>query len=87
MANIIKLENINEDKQTHKEKYVEEYVCSNCRHLVEPNDKTCWQCGEKLEPSEKVERYRRGEKPTDEEFDKATKALSDPKARAERVEG
>jgi len=68
MANIIKLENINEERQTHKEKYVKEYVCSNCRHLVEPTDTTCWQCGEKLKQSSGVEHYHRGEKLSDIQF-------------------
>lgn len=60
MAEIIKLENIN--KVDGREQFVEEYVCGNCRHLVEPNAKTCWQCGEKLEPSGEIEHYHKGVK-------------------------
>jgi len=75
MASIIKLENINLDPHERKEKYVEEYVCYNCRHLVEPTDTTCWQCGEKLEQSSGAEHFRRGQKLTEGEFKEALKAF------------
>lgn len=58
---IIKLENIKAefDRQTGKEKteLTTEYVCGNCRHLVQPTDKFCWRCGEPLEKSSEVEHY------------------------------
>lgn len=71
MAKVIKLENINVIKGTRQEHYVEEYVCSNCRHIINLTDKTCWQCGGKLEPSGTVEHYYRGGKLTTQEFNAA----------------
>jgi len=35
----------------------EEYVCENCRHLVEKLDDCCWQCGNPLEVSNLIETY------------------------------
>lgn len=66
MPKIIKLENI--QKKAGIEQVVEEYVCENCRHLIDPSDKTCWQCGEKLEQSELVEHYYKGEKLNEGQF-------------------
>ena len=83
MSKIIKLENIvkvdgsNFDRQTGKpitEKVTEEYVCEGCRHLVGATDKFCWQCGEPLEESSKVEHYHKGEKLSGTKF-KERKAL------------
>lgn len=73
MALKIKLENISRrtfDKVTGKplEQVTQEYVCENCRHLVEPSDAFCWQCGNALEPSGLVEHYSDGEKLTDAQF-------------------
>ena len=73
MAKIVKLENINAIKGTRQEQYVEEYVCSNCRHLINPDDKTCWQCGERLEQSSLIEHYHRGERLAEGEFQKRKK--------------
>ena len=67
-AKIIKLENI--QPKDGMEQPTEEYVCESCRHLVEPTDKVCLQCGEKLEQSNLVEHYYKGEKLTDEEYQK-----------------
>lgn len=64
MARIIKLENIQPTGEL-----VEEYVCENCRHLIEPTDAVCWQCGEKLKPSSGVEHYFRGERLTEAQFE------------------
>ncbi len=66
MAKVIKLENI---KLTSTgEQFVEEYVCGNCRHLINPSDKTCWQCGEQLKQSTVVEHYHKGERLKGDEF-------------------
>jgi len=72
---IIKLENIIDegfDRQTGKtvSKATTEYVCENCRHLIEVSDKFCWQCGERLEQSNFVEYYSKGGKITKEEYQK-----------------
>ncbi|MBA7617111.1 hypothetical protein ES703_24422 [subsurface metagenome] len=66
MAKVIKLENI--QPKDGVEQLVDEYACENCRHLINPNDKTCWQCGEKLEQSELVEHYHKGEKLNEGQF-------------------
>jgi len=78
MAKIIKLENITDmsfspvtGKQV--EKVTEEYVCENCRHLVGRDDRFCWQCGERLEPSARVEHYHAGERLTDKKFEEEKK--------------
>jgi len=60
---IIKLENIRLNGEL-----VTEYVCEGCRELVGKDDKVCWQCGENLGQSELVEHYHRGERLTDEEY-------------------
>jgi len=74
----IKLENIVDegfDRQTGKpvSKVTAEYICENCRHLVEASDKFCWQCGEKLEVSDIVEHHSQGKQLTEEEFQKERK--------------
>ena len=51
-----------------REEVITEYVCENCRHLVGKDDKFCWRCGVKLESSNLVEHYHRGEKLTNKEF-------------------
>ena len=73
MAKRIKLENIVSrgfDRQTGKliEKETLEFVCEACRHLVNQSDKFCWQCGGKLEVSDLTEHYYKGEKVTDEKY-------------------
>lgn len=68
MAKIIKLENIQPPKKGEAEQPTEEYVCGGCRELVGKDDKVCWQCGEKLEPSEMVEHYHKGEKLSNSKF-------------------
>ncbi len=73
MANRIKLENIvgrgyNRITGEFMEKIIEEFVCENCRHLVNIEDKFCWQCGGRLEQSNLIEHYHKGERLTDEEY-------------------
>lgn len=81
MADRIKLENIKDlsyDRASGKSKakVTIEFACSNCRHLVEAENNFCWQCGERLEPSGEVEHYHKGEKLTDEEYQKRVKAFT-----------
>ena len=69
----IKLENIVNkgfDRVTGKPmlEITTEYVCEGCRHIVNIDDKFCWQCGEMLEQSDLVEHYRKGDKLTEKEF-------------------
>lgn len=72
MAKIIKLENLRStyDRDTGSLIIQEiiEFVCEACRHLVNQDDKFCWQCGEPLEKSSKVEHYYKGEKLTNTKF-------------------
>lgn len=51
----------------------EEFICGNCRHLVDKNDKFCWQCGESLDKEEETEHYAMGKKLTNEQFENARK--------------
>jgi len=53
----------------------EEYVCKNCRHLVEVIDKFCWFCGEELESSDIVEHWQKGIQLSNEAFNKIRRAL------------
>ena len=69
---IVKLENI--QLKDDKEEITEEYVCEGCRHLIQPADKSCWQCGQPLEPSSEVEHYHQGEKLTKEQFGERSKS-------------
>jgi predicted amidophosphoribosyltransferase len=71
--NIIKLENVNTefDRNTGEEKNIfveDEYVCENCRHLVSPLDKFCWQCGCELNKSSVIEHYRKGKPISDSDY-------------------
>jgi len=73
MVDKIKLENIlhkKYDRQTGEPvlEETEEFVCGNCRHLVEQNDAYCWSCGSNLVNSEKVEHYVMNKLLTSEEF-------------------
>lgn len=77
MAEIIKLQNIQKKHREDKEEQlVEEYVCSNCRHLVEATDTACWQCGEKLEPSGEIEHYHKGVKLSVAQFKKELEGIT-----------
>lgn len=76
MVDKIKLESIMHkryDKQTGKPvlEEVTEFVCSNCRHLVEQDDSYCWSCGSKLTSISKVEHYVLNKLLTDDEFGQA----------------
>lgn len=75
MPNKIKLENIllagfDSDTGDAFINITEEYVCENCRHLVDKNDKFCWQCGEELKQSKLIEHYYEGKKLTERNFQK-----------------
>ena len=69
---IIRLENLrsihNRDTGNLILEKVTEFVCGACRHLVNQTDKFCWQCGEMLEQTNKVEHYYRGEQFADKNF-------------------
>jgi len=69
MAKIVKLENIQPRVKGQAEELTEEYVCGNCRHLIEPINAFCWLCGEKLEQSKLVEHYYMGQRLSNEGFD------------------
>lgn len=72
MVKKIKLENIVQagfDRENGDEflNITEEYVCNNCRHIVEREDNYCWKCGKTLD-EESVEHYQAGEKLSDDDF-------------------
>lgn len=80
MADKIKQENLVDagyDTETG-DKFVneiEEYICSACHHLVQRDDRFCWQCGEELNGSSIVLHYYRGEKLTNVKFKEAKTQL------------
>jgi uncharacterized protein YlaI len=80
---MIKLENIvirGFDKQTGELKATptEEYVCDNCRRLVDPSDKYCEFCGDKLVPVTDTEHHVLGEQLSHLEFNQLrTKGASE----------
>jgi len=46
----------------------EEFVCKQCRHLVEPTNKFCWFCGTVITEHTETEHYVLGRKLTDDQF-------------------
>ena len=81
MADRIKMENIvpaGFDTETGDEfvNLTDEYVCSNCRHLVGKNDKYCSQCGELLKDTGAVEHWEKGEELTGKKFEARVKQLT-----------
>jgi predicted amidophosphoribosyltransferase len=75
MASKIKLESIRAggfDSENGDEfvNLVVEYVCGDCRSLVEEGDKFCSYCGAKLVDNGDVEHYSKGKKLTSTEYKK-----------------
>ena len=75
MANKVKLENIMQagsDQETGDRflNITEEYVCGNCRHLVEAADKFCWYCRSELRTSDKIEHWQKGVQIAEDTFQK-----------------
>ena len=73
---IIKLENIRMsgfDRQTGEpmSDTTVEFICENCRHIVNEADKFCWQCGSPLETSTDVEHWNVGKKLDTNQFNQA----------------
>lgn len=52
-----------------------EYVCSNCRNLLEKDWAFCPYCSGGIEASTKVEHYYRGEELSDKKFTEKCKEL------------
>ena len=80
MAKMIKLENITErgyDRATGKPvmEVTRQQICEACHHLVNEEDKFCWQCGGNLEQSDLVEHYHKGERLTNGQFEEERRKL------------
>lgn len=52
-----------------------EFVCSDCRHLVEGGDAYCWCCGKKFDGGATTEHYQKGKQLTNESFNAIRKSL------------